>query len=345
MRSALRRIAVAAVVAVATFGIHAPAQAIGLTSEQIAANLQTQIDAETSARYRISVREIGGAGRSIDIGARESLEPASAIKVFFAWLVLDRVDGGTLRLGSNVSPGVSWRTCLKLMITVSDNLCAADIRSALGDDWINRRLDSEGFDDTLIVLDSSGDYLGKRTSTADLAELFVRLESGTLLSPENSAYFHKLLKLQVWRSRIHAGVPAGVQVESKPGILATRTGVVNSDVAIVRATGTTYVISVIGTHDATRRGVARLSRIVYEGMTGVTGYVGATFPRAQFVARSGTDFARTANGPRVTEFTRPRAVELHHTDRERAYVTIPGIGDGWVDWADLHVADAYRWLG
>ena len=321
-----------------------PANAIGLAGADIAANLQAQIDAEPTAQYRITVRELGGDARQLDIGAHDALEPASSIKAFYAWLVLRRVDEGSLRLADPLAHGLTWGSCLRLMIVVSDNLCSADIRESLGNVWVNRQLADAGFADTR-VLTHSGVYIGKRSSTADLAELFVRLESGTLLSPDSTTAFHNLLRAQVWRTRVTAGVPAGVRVEDKPGILAIDSGMVNTDVAIVRATTATYVIAVIGDHDATREGIARLSRTVYEGLTGELGYVGAAFPSEQFIVRKGAALARSFGGPTIATLDRARRAHLTYTERDRAFVTVDGIGKRWVSWSKLRLAASYRWRG
>lgn len=319
------------------------AHAVGLDAATIKANVETQIAAEISGRYRVSVREIGGDNRSFGILQHRAVESASTMKVFYAWLALRAADDGDVRLGSSLPSGTNWRDCLRVMILVSDNLCAADIRESLGNEEINDSLHRADFHDSEILLDPESSYAGKVTSTNDLAEFLVQLHAGDVLSETSTTRLLRLLKLQVWRSRIGAGTPEGIVVASKPGILRIGSGMVQTDAAIVHGENSTYVIAVLGDRGATRAGIRRISRIVYEGLQGVSGYPGATYPARQFTVANGTPMSETAHGPVVGSFSRTRPVELITTDRTRALIDAGNMGDVWVDFARLSLRDAYRW--
>lgn len=321
----------------------APAAAAGLSASEIRTALVAQIALE-KGDYRVSVRELEGSGRTISIGADHSMEPASTIKLFYAWLALRKVDEGAITLSTRLPSGQTWGKCLRVMIEVSDNLCSADIREALGNRRVNRALTNAGFGDTRVVLNPNGTYAGKRSSASDFTEFLARLEAGTLLTAESTERFHELLLNQIWRTRIAAGTPAGVIVESKPGQLAVGNRMVETDAAIVRGPHSTYVISIMGEHDATKPAFRRLSRIVYEGLQGESGYVAATYPRQQYTVSAGTLFRVSYGGP-ARRLSSPHSVTVEFTSRLDAFVRITGFGSGWVPVTRLNLRDAFRWIG
>ena len=210
------------------------------------------------------------------------LEPASTIKLFYAWAALRAVDEGTLSMTTRLSSDVTVQRCLTLMIQVSDNLRSVDLRLRLGMRALNRLFSSEGYADTYIALDSKGRYVTKRTSTDDLALLLARLEQGSLLSEAGTAEFKKRLRAQVWRARISSGVQAGTVVASKSGQLWVSSGMVEADTAIVYGPESTYVLTVIGTTNAKSVVVRGISSIVYRYLQGDLD-VRARFPSTQFV--------------------------------------------------------------
>src|SRR3546814_16637339 len=88
-----------------------------------------------------------------------------------------------------------------------------------------------------------------------------QLHKGTLLNAANTAYLIDLMKNQVWRERIPAGVPTGVVVADKPGWLPG----IETDMAIVYGTKRTYVITVLSSN-AKSRNLADLSSLVYDSL-------------------------------------------------------------------------------
>jgi beta-lactamase class A len=317
--------------------------AVGISASDIRSAILLQLENERGD-YRVSVNELGGDNRDIDIRGEEAVEPASSIKVFYAWVALRQVDRETISLTSRLASGTSWGKCLTVMIEVSDNLCSADIREALGNRFLNRTFARAGFGETRILLNGEGEYVGKRTSTSDLTDLMSRLEAGTLLSSDSTSHLHRLLRNQMWRSRIAGGTPAGVVVESKPGVLAVNDRLVQSDTAIVRGPNSTYVLSIIGTNNATKVAFRHISRIVYEGLQGQTGYIAATYPKQQFTVAAGTDFRTTYGGSVTAKIPTTRAVELKFSSRREMYVNVPGYGWGWVNWSRLTLRPEFRWI-
>ena len=198
-----------------------PAQAA--PADDLSAQISTYL-ATQEGDYTVSIRELGPGGISTGIVEDGWIEPASVVKLFYAWAALRRVDLGSINLNQTMANGLTWDRCLRLMISISDNQCSADIRVALGNRTLNTLFAASGYPNTFIKLTTRGAYDGKRTSAADTALLLTRLEEGTLLSPESTQYFHQLLKDQVWRTRINLGVPVGTRVENKSGELWVASG-------------------------------------------------------------------------------------------------------------------------
>src|SRR5215207_5360822 len=167
-------------------GLAAPQPALAADTaeegqQELAAALKAYLSTK-SGRYSVSVTELGGEQRSVSLDGARRAEPASTMKLFYAWATLRAVDEGTLTLATRLSSGISVSRCLTVMIQVSDNPCSVDLRLRIGMRKLNSLFKSEGFANTYIVLDSAGRYVTKRTSSDDLALLLARLEQGALLS-------------------------------------------------------------------------------------------------------------------------------------------------------------------
>jgi beta-lactamase class A len=292
-------------------------------------------------RYSVSVQELGGQERGVAISARLRTEPASTIKLFYAWLALRQVDRGVLSLGTVLPSGFTLHTCLKLMISVSDNYCSIDIREKLGNRWVNQQLAAQGYPDSFLQLDSRGEYLGKRTSTADLNRLLYRIESGTALSATSTTFLHSLLLAQIWRARISSGVDVAAVVESKSGQLKIDTGMVEADVAIVRGPTTSYVVSVIGSYNAKKFVIQRLSRLIYEHFEGPLVTL-ASYPLEQYVTYRPTTVTDSATATRGLVVPAGTRVEVIASIRSRMYAKVAG-RTGWVPFAALRLRPEYRW--
>lgn len=335
-----RALTVALVAATSVLGTTLPASASD------ASDLAAQITAYTStldSDYTVSVLELGDGGVAAGVAATKRVEPASVIKLFYAWATLRRVDMGSLRLTQKMSNGLTWDRCLQLMISISDNKCSADIRVALGNRTLNSLFAASGYPDTYIKLTTSGAYDGKRTSAADTTRLLARLEQGDLLSPASTDYFHQLLKDQAWRTRINLGVPAGVRVENKSGELWVTSGWTQSDAAIIRGPQSTYVLTVFGRNEAEKTAVAEISRIVYEFLQGEEVVEPAKFSSYQYIAAT-TTAVRATRGGRVLYTVAPNTrLKAYWSERNWVEVKQAGKARGWVTWPSLRLRAAYRW--
>ncbi len=289
----------------------------------------------------MTVTELDGVQRSMSLDGARRVEPASTMKLFYAWATLRAVDEGTLTLATRLSSGISVGRCLTVMIQVSDNLCAVDLRLRIGMRKLNSLFKSEGYSNTYIVLDSKGHYVTKRTSTDDLALLLARLEQGTLLSEAGTNEYKKLLLAQIWRQRISSGVAAGTVVGSKSGQLWVSTGMVEADTAVIHGVHSSYVLTVIGTHGAAGTTIRGISTIVYRYLQ-ENFPVKASFPLNQFATTSKVKLRTSPGGSLVKYLPQGTAVQVLYSSRTWMRVKA-GTSYGWVTIQELSLRSAYRW--
>lgn len=223
--------------------------------------------------YSVSVRELGGLEAAVSINGAVMQEPASVMKLFAAYAVLDRVDAGTLTLATPTRSGTTVEACLRVIIHVSDNDCHWDLVALIGNQALNDQFWAEGYTRT-VYQGYSGNgsyYASKHTSTNDVTLLLTRLHRGELLSPASTQLFIDLLETQVWRHRLPSGMPPGVPIANKTGYLWVSSGYIHADVAIVSAPTGPFVVSVIGSRNATAAGVRAIGTVVYEHFAGPVG--------------------------------------------------------------------------
>lgn len=243
-----------------------------------------EVDAAHAGVYSVTVRELSGLRVSVSVGGSLMQEPASVMKLYVAYAVLDRVDRGLLSLSSPVArSGLSVETCLRAILHISDNYCHWDLVETVGAQAINNQLSAEGYTGTGYggYHPASGQYLSSKVSTTDdVALLLERLERGELLSPESTERMIGLMETQLWRYRIPSGLPPGVAIANKTGHLwTTQYGFLHADVAIVDAPDGRYIVTIIGRGNATAAGVRDMGRRVWEHLVGpvpqVADYSGA----------------------------------------------------------------------
>lgn len=323
-----------------------PISGVTLASTTSELELQTDLQnyfAGKHAKYTLSLRELGGAGHQVGIDDTRHIDPASVIKLFWAWAALKKVDAGQIELSAQLKPGFTWDKCLNLMIQISSNECAVWIREALGNNTLNSLLIAEGYPDTQIVLDSAGKYKTKYTSAADTSLLLERLQLGALLSPESTQYFHNLLRKQVFRGRITAGVQKGVVVENKGGNLWVTDGWTNSDAAIVYGPNSTYVLVIYGREDAKNSEIAAASKIVYEHIQGQQITVLNTFARRQYRTVGNVWVRRTPGGRAIYKAKANTLVELYYSEKDWVKIKQNGKTAGFVRFSALALRSSYVW--
>jgi len=221
--------------------------------------------------YAVTVRQLDGLGVRTSISGAGMYEPASAIKIFAAYLTLRRLETGSLSWEARTSSGTTVRDCMRVMIHISDNACHVELINLLGGGTaMNRALFAAGFTQTVYqgVSATGVTYTAKRSSTNDMALFLERLERGTLLGPSASNHLRTLLLGQLWRGGIPSGLPPGIVQGTKPGELWVSGGLVKANASVVHAPSGRIVITVLGRNGGNDAGAASIGRVVYEHFEG-----------------------------------------------------------------------------
>jgi beta-lactamase class A len=162
--------------------------------------------------------------------------------------------------------GQTLQAALQKMILQSDNSSAEALGFLVGWDKVDALAAAVGATHTHINNYTRAGVAAngnKQSTTADLSTMLHKLQQETLLNASDTALLLGLMKTQVWRERIPAGVPTGISVADKPGWLAN----VQNDVAIVYGPKSTYLL-VVMTNGSTTQPLADLSRVVYSYLQG-----------------------------------------------------------------------------
>lgn len=216
--------------ATATLAVLSPNLAYNRSYSKTPEGLQALVNdlVKDKGDFAISVRKLGDSG--VHSNGDKQYHPASTYKLFVAYSVLKRVDGGQMSLGQTASGGQTVAQCLDNMIVNSDNACAEWFGQAIGWNTLTNEARAIGASRTTL----SRPFV----STAnDLALFLQKLESNQLgLSEPSRARLLDAMKRQVFRKGIPTGV--GVPVADKVGFLE---GYLH-DAAIVYSPSGVYVL-------------------------------------------------------------------------------------------------------
>lgn len=210
----------------------------------------------TGGELGIVVQEVGKAGRGASVNANKSFVPASTYKLFLAYVVLKKMDQGSIKEAQITKMG--WRVddCVVEMILKSTNECAVTLHTLVGWEEVDRVLRASGFKNTTLNNLKGGE---KRTTPRDEATLLAKLHSCSFLSRKRCDYLLNIMRQQIYRTGIPAGVPSGIKVTNKVGFL----GNYLHDIAIVYGPKTTYIL-VIMSHRYPPPDIPGLSKKIYE---------------------------------------------------------------------------------
>jgi beta-lactamase class A len=310
-------------------------------NSSLSQNVENYLSNKTGS-YSVTAIELGGSGREFQLNGDREVDPASIFKLYYAQLALEKVQEGSWTLQTRLGSKYMLSTCLKMMLSYSDNDCASDIRKKLGSNYVNARLSALGFDDSRILLDSRGNYVSKLTSTNDVANFLASLENGELLNPTYTSILRNHLKAQIWRARISSALQAGTQVVSKSGQLLTDAGMIEADSAIVYGPSSTYVLVVIGTGDATAAAVKGVSDLVYREWQGPI-LRPSNYPSAHLVTNAKTYLRSTPGGRIIKTIYSNTAVTVQWSARGWVYVKV-GTRKGYLYHSKMKLSSRYlRW--
>ena len=176
---------------------------------------------------------------------RRQMYAASLIKLYEMGAVCQKIKDGKLN-------EASLENEIRQMIVSSDNWCFNDLVMKTGLKYLNRWISAGGYNDTRVRHGCSpadnvfGEHTSSRfnrTSVRDCGRFLERVYRGKCVSKAYSKKMLKLMKDQSRRTKIPAGVPAGVTVANKTG----ETDDTCHDAAIVFSPGGDYILVVMVT--------------------------------------------------------------------------------------------------
>ncbi|MFM2024079.1 MAG: hypothetical protein RLZZ56_92 [Actinomycetota bacterium] len=315
-----------------------PAPAISEESASLSAELENYLLSRPGT-YSVTAIEISGGNRQVHLHDQTQVDPASIFKLYYAGLALEKIQNGKWSLSTKLASNYSVQTCLKLMISYSDNECAVDIRQKLGIKFINSRLLTLGLADSHVVTNSEGEYLTKHTTTANVAKFLSLLQSGELLDSTQTTRFRNLLKGQVWRSRISSALPVGTVVGSKSGQLLTNTGMIEGDSAIIFGPKSTYILAVIGRSGSTGAAVRGVSDLIYRQWQGQITKA-SNYPSAQLTTLVSTYLRTRPGGPIIRTLAPGTSLTLQWSERGWLMVRV-GSRKGYVYQSAVRLSNRY----
>lgn len=226
--------------------------------------LETKITNWSKVRpgvFAVTVREIDAPQRYASYRGNEQMVSASTYKLFLTYAILHEVQLGRFTLQTPVAGGTIV-SCIELLLEVSSDACAYDMGNLIGWDAVDGFIAANGFAGTrLNNYTSEGGFSkeDKVTTANDQAELVWRLATGQLLDEAHTSLMLNIMKRQIWRERIAAGVPEGIEVASKPGFIYG----IQNDTGIVYGKETTYVVSLLS-DGSSPNALADLSAVIYK---------------------------------------------------------------------------------
>jgi beta-lactamase class A len=203
--------------------------------------LQNVLDAwatnHAEHKWSVSVQGLDGDKRHASVNKDTIFSTASVFKLLlmpklFANYSLDSLDTKTVTVDGRGD--TSLKTCVELMLKVSDNPCGEAVGNLLGWSRSNLIVHQLGLGHTNLNNPS-----GPTSSAGDLTLFLTKLQGGQLFDAITTSYLLGLMQHQVLR----AGIPAGCvscTVADKTGDL----GDVRHDAAIVTYPGGQYVLSI-----------------------------------------------------------------------------------------------------
>lgn len=210
--------------------------------------------AKDKGDYAISLRSMNG---SFSASANESKQyhPASTYKMYVGWAIIKRIAAGQMQWTDTAINGKNVSECFDVMIVNSDNACG---------EWLGEQVGWKNLNSMLKGLGLACTNLGSAwySCAADESLFLYKLQAGQLLPADQTDRLVSVMKRQVYRSGIPAGV--GVTVADKVGFLDGKL----HDAAIVYGPKSTYVLTIMTSGsswaqiaDAARQIQAQLARM------------------------------------------------------------------------------------
>ncbi|MDP2286113.1 MAG: serine hydrolase [Pseudohongiella sp.] len=224
------------------FLVNSPA--FGQSFETLQDELQTLIDRAASQGIRMSagVKDLSSDAPHVELllGSQASFPPASTIKLLLIAALMQKVDRGIMTLDTQVAieaddvvggmgilqtesvpQQVTLRRLAELTVTISDNTATNVLVDVVGYDAMAALADQLGLRTMQFgrkMFEAAQPPIKDNVITAgDALILLDQLYRGTFLSPASTQQVLDWMSAQTVKSKIGAGIPAGVPVAHKTG--------------------------------------------------------------------------------------------------------------------------------
>jgi beta-lactamase class A len=195
--------------------------------------------------------DLSGRGRELAINANKVFTAASTYKLFTAYSMLKAIESGESTWNDPLN-GTTLATCFDKMIINSDNACPKAWATAKTYQRLTAEAHSVGASSTCL-----GCSNGMSTTARDLATFLTKIYNGSILSPLSNARLLDVMKRQVYRQGIPAGIGGNGTVADKVGFLD---GLLH-DAAIVYSNKGDYIL-VIMTDGSSWKNIAEIARLI-----------------------------------------------------------------------------------
>jgi len=179
---------------------------------------------------------------TVDYNGDTQFTSASTYKLFVAYAMIHAVETGQMKWTSSLND-TTLDNCFNLMITDSDNNCPEAYLSKIGFSKFNSLIDAIGVSEqTQFSVDNM------RTSANDLALFLQKLYKGELMTADNQQKLINLMKGQIYRKGIPAGILARNQTTGRTDSVADKVGFLDTllhDAGIVYSGQGDYVLVIM----------------------------------------------------------------------------------------------------
>ncbi|MDR7127810.1 beta-lactamase class A [Algoriphagus sp. 4150] len=246
---------------------------------------QTQTDQQLTAYILELVQSFQGdigiyiehleSGNVVEINSDSIFPTASIVKIPILLGIFDKIENGELHYhqpliyhdsikygGSGImqffkdSTQTDLSTLLALMLSYSDNTTSLWNQALAGGGvQLNQVMDQLGYQNTRVNSRTAGresiweKYGWGQTTPKEMAGILVRLNNGELFSPAASEQMYRLLSNTFYTDYAISGIPAGINVASKQGMVnASR-----SEVFLVNSPRGDYVCAIFTNNNVDQR--------------------------------------------------------------------------------------------
>lgn len=210
----------------------APAVPITETNA-VATAVQAVISKPPAATWSIALYDVKAQNWIYRSNSAAPMASASLYKLYAAYGLSKKVPFS--QWATTQIAGKDMKTCVDLMIRVSDNTCGSAIGAYVGWGTIDSLIHAAGFKSTILNYAS-----GPVTTAEDTTRFMVALYQGKLFDADTTAFLKTSLQKQLYRGAIPAGC-TGCTVYNKTG---NEQGFVH-DTAIVVSANRSYAVTIM----------------------------------------------------------------------------------------------------